>query len=364
MVGGQPSRASRIEEAVNTPLLIAAQFRKDRSLHLKALVYTKPGELVYRDEPDPVPGPGEVLVKVEAVGICGSDMHAYHGHDPRRVPPLILGHEVAGTVATGPKQGCRAVINPLITCGRCDYCENGRSNLCPKRELIGMRLPGAYADYVSIPIENIIEIPDGFSAVHAALTEPAAAALHALNLARKRSDRPLAELKTLVIGGGAVGLLAALLLEAYGCKRVVLSETNALRRESAARWASCQVHDPINDPELTSDDFELIIDAVGGSVTRKVAMRAVKPGGIFVHIGLMDAGGELDIRKLTLFEIDLIGIYTYTPSDMRAAANTLETGLLGNLGWIETRSLSDGAKAFDDLDSERTAAAKIVLLPG
>jgi alcohol dehydrogenase len=350
MVGGQPSRISRIEEAVNGLLLIAAHFRKNRGLHLKALVYTKPDEVVYRDEPDPVPGPGEVLFKVGAVGICGSDMHAYHGHDPRR--------------ASGPKEGCRAVINPLITCGGCDYCENGRSNLCPKRELIGMRLAGAYADYVSIPIKNLIEIPDSFSAVHAALTEPAAAALHSLNLARKRSDRPLAELKTLVIGGGAVGLLAALLLRAYGCKQVVLAETNALRRESAAKWASCQVHDPIHDPELTSDDFELIIDAVGGAVTRKVAMRAVKPGGIFVHIGLMDSGGELDIRKLTLFEIDLIGIYTYTPSDMRAAANALEIGLLGNLDWIETRRLSDGAKAFDDLDNERTAAAKIVLLPG
>jgi 2-desacetyl-2-hydroxyethyl bacteriochlorophyllide A dehydrogenase len=229
--------------------------------------------------------------------------------------------------------------------------------------LIGMRLPGAYADYVSIPAKNLIEIPDDFSAVHAALTEPAAAALHCLNLARKRSDRPLAELKTLVIGGGAVGLLAALLLRAYGCKQVVLAETNVLRRKSAAKWAGCEVHDPINDPELASDCFELIIDAVGGAVTRRMAMRAVKPGGIFVHIGLMDNGGELDIRKLTLFEIDLIGIYTYTHSDMKAAANALEAGLLGNLDWIETRSLSDGAKAFDDLDNERTAAAKIVLLP-
>jgi len=92
-----------------------------------------------------------------------------------------------------PKKG--AVINPLITCGRYDYCENGRSNLCLKHELIGMRLSGAYADYVSIPTKNLIEIPDSFSAVHAALTEPAAAALHSLNLARKRSDRPLAELE-------------------------------------------------------------------------------------------------------------------------------------------------------------------------
>ena len=331
---------------------------------MKALVYTKNNEVVYRDEPDPVPGPGEVLLKVEAVGICGSDMHAYHGHDPRRVPPLILGHEVAGTMASGPKKGSRAVINPLITCGSCAYCDSGLSNLCSERELIGMRLAGAYAEYVAIPPRNLIEIPKEMNAVHASLAEPAAAALHALNLARIKSHRPLAELKTLVIGGGAVGFLAALILKGYGCDQIVLAETNALRRESAQKHVGCRVHDPITDPPLGDDRFDLIIDAVGGGVTRKMARAAVKLGGIFVHIGLMDSAGELDIRKLTLFEITLIGVYCYTPADMRAATKTIETGMLGSLDWVETRPLSEGAKAFDDLDKGRIAAAKVVLIPG
>jgi len=100
---------------------------------MKALVYTKADEVVYRDEPDPVPGAGQVLVKVAASGICGSDMHAYHGHDPRRVPPLILGHEVAGTVASGEMKGARVVINPLITCGNCTYCESGRTNIANRK---------------------------------------------------------------------------------------------------------------------------------------------------------------------------------------------------------------------------------------
>ena len=98
---------------------------------MKALVYTKPEEVIYREEPEPAPGKGQVLVKVAASGVCGSDMHAYHGHDPRRVPPLILGHEVAGTVASGKRKGERVVINPLVTCGMCVYCESGRTNLCP-----------------------------------------------------------------------------------------------------------------------------------------------------------------------------------------------------------------------------------------
>lgn len=330
---------------------------------MKALVFTKPEEVVYRDEPDPIPGAGEVLCKVGAVGICGSDMHAWHGHDPRRVPPLILGHEVSGAIASGPHEGKKAVVNPLITCGTCDYCMGGHSNLCPERELIGMRLAGAFADYVSIPSKNLVLLPEDTDIVKASLTEPAAAALHSINLARVKSDRPLAEVKTLVIGGGAIGLLAALFLKAFGARDVVISETNALRRESAAEKTGFVVHDPASDDGLPADSFGLVIDAVGGAVTRSSAMKAVRPGGIVVHVGLMDSKDGLDVRKLTLQEITLFGVYTYTMADVKAAADAIYKGLLGGMDWIETRPLSKGADAFSDLDQGLCKAAKLVLIP-
>jgi threonine dehydrogenase-like Zn-dependent dehydrogenase len=112
---------------------------------MKALVYTGPLAVAYRDEPDPVAGPGEAVLAVEAVGICGSDMHGYHGHDPRRVPPLVLGHEAVGRVVGGARER-RVVVNPLITCMRCDACLGGRANLCAERTLIGMNRPGAFAE--------------------------------------------------------------------------------------------------------------------------------------------------------------------------------------------------------------------------
>jgi alcohol dehydrogenase len=329
---------------------------------MKALVYTKANEVVYRDEPDPVPGEGQVLVKVAASGICGSDMHAYHGHDPRRVPPLILGHEVAGTVASGDRKGARVVINPLITCGRCGYCESGRTNLCAKRELIGMRVAGAYSEYVAISERNLVHIPDSFDLVNASLAEPAACALHTLNRARMQSARPLAELRALVIGGGAIGMLSALLLASYGCRQVTVAEINTLRREMVARSVDCTVHDPSTDPELAEDSFELVVDAVGGGVTRSLASRVVAPGGVFAHIGLMDRDG-LDIRKVTLQEVSLIGIYTYTREDFRAAVGALAGGMYGDLEWVETRPLSDGPRAFADLDKGIIPAAKLVLVP-
>ena len=137
---------------------------------MKALYYTATRETAFRNSPDPVAKAGEALMAVEAVGICGSDMHAWHGHDPRRVPPMILGHEAAGRVLKGPLAGQRVVVNPLISCGLCQYCSGGRSNLCPERELVGMRIPGAFAERLTLPARNLIPVPEGMDAAKAALT--------------------------------------------------------------------------------------------------------------------------------------------------------------------------------------------------
>jgi len=328
---------------------------------MKALVYTKPLEVTYRDEPDPVAPTGEALVRIDAVGICGSDMHGYHGHDPRRVPPLVLGHEAAGEVIAGTWKGRRVVLNPLVTCGRCDYCRGGRANLCAQRKLIGMNRPGAFAELIAMPEENLIEAPAGMSATAAAVTEPAATALHAVHLGQRVLPRPMSEAKLLVLGGGSVGLLSALWAQAMGGRAVLLGETNALRRASAQR-AGVEAYDPLStQPDENASD--LVIDAVGAKVTRQAAIRAVRPGGVLVHIGLLDSTGESDWRKITLQEITAIGTYTYTAVDLAASAAALHAGRLGKLAWVEERPLSEGARAFADLDHGRTAAAKIVLRP-
>lgn len=330
---------------------------------MNALVYTKPYEVIYREEPDPIPGDGESVIQVQAAGICGSDLHAYYGHDPRRVPPLILGHEAAGTVVTGEQAGNRVVINPLITCGVCEYCREGRSNLCPKRDMIGMKREGAFAELVAVPSENLLPLPEGMDWVTASIIEPTATVVHAFKLAELSSQRPLSERKSLVIGGGAIGLLSALLLKGYGCLDIVISEINPHRRKSASTWAECDIHDPMTEPGLPDNNFDLVVDAVGGELTRKMAVQCIKPGGTILHIGLMDSKGVLDIRKITLSEINIIGVYTYTPDDLKTAIDTLHSGILGDLGWIKTYSLSDGPKAFEDLHKGNTASAKVVLLP-
>lgn len=330
---------------------------------MKALVYTGRDEVRYREEPEPHVADGEVLIRIDAVGICGSDLHAYHGHDPRRVPPMILGHELAGEILAGPGRGRRVTVNPLIACGHCEYCVQGRNNLCSNRTMIGMTRPGGFAERMSTAASSVIDIPQDMTARAAALTEPAATTLHALNLSMRAMLRPPAECRVLVLGAGAIGLLAALLLRSYGCRDLRLAETNPLRRASAETAAGCAAYDPLQGGGPAENSMDLVIDAVGNKATRNAAFAAAKPGSVIMHIGLADWASEIDMRKLTLAELTLLGTYTYTTADLRAAARSLHDGAFGDLAWVEERPLAEGARAFADLHAGRSAAAKIVLRP-
>jgi 2-desacetyl-2-hydroxyethyl bacteriochlorophyllide A dehydrogenase len=327
---------------------------------MKALVYTASEEMTFRDEPEPTLGPGDALIAVESVGICGSDIHAYMGHDERRVPPLILGHEAVGTVLEGSSRGRRVVLNPLITCGICDECLGGRQNLCAERDLVGMYRAGAFAEKIVIPERNLIPVPDGMSSDHATLTEPGATGLHAVALAERIVSRPLSESRALVFGAGSVGLLTALLLKDKGVAEVVIAETNSLRREVVERHCDFELLDPAKS-KPDAQKFDCVFDAVGGAVTREQAVAATKSGGVIVHAGLMDNKGSMDVRSMTLREITFVGTYTYTPIDLRATLQKLNSGALGTLAWIEQRPIAQGAAAFSDLLQGRCPAPKVVL---
>jgi len=331
---------------------------------MKALVYTQPGRMELQERPMPELVDGEVVLRIEAVGICGSDLHAWHGHDPRRQPGLVLGHEFVGRIersaAPGFEPGSRWTGNPLIVCGTCEYCVQGRNNLCANRTMVGMTRPGAYAEYMSIPAPSLVALPPDLPSVAAALTEPAATAWHAINLSMRALVRPLHECRVLVIGGGAIGMLAGLLLIHLGVRELTVTELNPKRREALARAIGCAAIDPREAP-LEEARFDFVIDAVGSKVTREQAFRSVKPGGVIMHVGLQDWASEIDMRKLTLAEISLLGTYTYTTADLRATVDALQRGVFGDLAWVEERRLDEGPQAFVDLDRGASAAAKIVL---
>jgi 2-desacetyl-2-hydroxyethyl bacteriochlorophyllide A dehydrogenase len=205
-------------------------------------------------------------------------------------------------------------------------------------------------------------MPQDMPAAHAAVTEPAATALHAINLSMRALVRPVQECRVVILGGGAIGMLAALLLKNYGCMDVTVAEVNPLRRQQIEQFAQVKTYNP---KETSPDEnaFDYVMDAVGSKITRNTAFASVKAGGVIMHIGLQDWASEIDMRRLTLAEITLLGTYTYTTADLRATVKLIHQGAFGNLAWLDSRPLSEGAQAFQDLDQGRAASAKVILCP-
>ncbi len=320
---------------------------------MKALVYTGVETLEYRAVADPVANQGETLVRIDSVGICGSDMHAYLGHDERRPAPLILGHEGAGVTSDGR----RVTINPLVTDPTSAASRSGRENLCPSRQIISMPpREGAFAEWVAIPEGNLVAVPDHITFEQAALAEPIAVSWHAVRLGLA-AMHPADQRRAHVLGGGAIGVAAALALKAMDVNEVTMSEPNVARAEYLRKVCGINV---VAEPEK---NVPLVIDAVGFASTRAAACAVVSPGGVILHIGLGSSEGGLDIRRITLQEITLIGTYTYTAQDFRDTCEAMFEGRLGALDWFETRALTDGAAAFSDLRAGTTHAPKIILKP-
>lgn len=316
---------------------------------MKALVQTAPYRLEIRD----VPTPEADVVRVALCGVCGSDMHAYAGHDPRRPTPIVLGHEIAGIDATG-----RAVtVNPLATCGTCAYCTSGRDNLCPERKILSMPpREGGFAEAVSAPARYCVAIPDGVPLEAAALAEPLACGWHAVRLARRIA--PLG--RALVLGGGAIGLGAALALVAQGAEAVTVVEPNAARADRLRGLDGVRVTD-------TPGAAETVIDAVGIDATRAAAFAAVRPGGVIAHIGLGGGTGGFDPRYATLQEVTFFGTYTYTAEDFRETAAAIFDGRLPVVRHLDAlvavRPMAEAPDVFAALAEGRIAAPKVLLAP-
>ena len=333
---------------------------------MHALVYTDTQTLIYREEKSPEIQKGESIVKVSASGICGSDMHAYHGRDNRRIPPLILGHEISGTIDKGKKIGKKVVLNPLITCDSCNYCKNGREHLCQKRIILGMNRPierqGGFAEYVSIPDKNVYELPKQLNIKEAPIAEPCAVALHAVELGEKKLFKPIENNNVLVIGAGAIGLLCGLILSKIkNCKNIVIVEPNNKRLKESLKYLDADGFKP-SSKSIYDDNFDIVFDTVGLETTRQQAIKSIKPGGTIIHIGLTQPTGSFDFRKATLQEITFIGTYCYTNKDFEKTLNILNNKEIGSLDWIEYRQLKEGSLAFKEIHDGSCASPKIILL--
>jgi L-iditol 2-dehydrogenase len=336
---------------------------------MQALVYSDWDQLEVREVPEPVCGPAEAIVQVAACGICGSELGSFAHRSPRRPPPLVMGHEFSGTIvalgerAEGLRVGERVVVNSLVHCGECDLCRRDLSHLCRNRQVFGMHRPGAFAERVAVPANIVFPLPSTVGSVEGALVEPLANGLHVLALVRG----PLEQ--TLIFGAGTIGLMCLQATRAAGVRHVVVTDTNAGRRAVALQLGADAALDPGETRvvdwarERTACGFDLCIDAVGTAATKQDAVRAARPGGEIVWIGLHEDESPLSSYDLILSERRLTGSYGATEADLRRAIGLLAAGRIRTQGWVETFPLGEGDQVFRAALRQELPGVKAMLCP-
>src|SRR6266700_4200775 len=326
---------------------------------VKALVWHGPGSMSVDDIAEPRPKAGEVLVASEAAGICGSEVEGYLGRMPNRVPPLVMGHEFAGTVAevgegVDPSwAGKRVAIAPIVGCGRCRYCARGDRNLCPDRYLVGIAVPGGFSARVAVAERCLFEIPADMDARLGALVEPLANGVHAI-----RSAAPDGVAHAVVIGAGTIGLACMQAALLHGIAEVEVVERHPARRGHALRLGAQNAHASGSEVEPGVD---LVIDAVGADATRLLAIDLLGPAGTAVFIGLHDDETALPWHRIVRGNHTIKGVFGYSDSDFQQALDWLADGRAGIGDLRALVPLDDGPRAFETLAKGPTDDIKVFL---
>ncbi len=316
---------------------------------MSALVYEAPLQMNMRQVPIPVIQPDEALIRVAYSGICGSELSGYEGKNSLRKPPLIMGHEFSGHIeAIGSAVdrpeltvGAAVTANPLVSCRQCRYCLSGKQQLCPKRKLLGAHVPGSNAELVSIRADALFVIPTEMPLATAALAEPAACAIHAAALAA-----PAPGEQALVVGAGPIGLLVIQALADRGIRQIFCIDLNAERLAMAEKLEAV----PATFESLASEPVDIVMDAVGASVTRQGCARVVRSGGRIVWIGLHESDTPLPVNDFIRREITTHGSFAYTPIDFEDALHMLaQKRITLEDEWTQIEPLQNGTACYEKL---------------
>jgi L-iditol 2-dehydrogenase len=344
---------------------------------MKALQLSKYLQLEMVEIPAPKPGPGELLVRVAACGICGSDVHGYDGSSGRRIPPIVMGHEAAGRVAgwgagvNGWSEGERVTFDSTIYCGTCRYCVRGDINLCDRRQVLGVscadyRCAGAFADYVVVPERIVYRLPEKLSFAEAAMLEATAVAVHAVALTKiSTGDRAL------VLGAGMIGLLTAQALRAAGCASVMVADVDASRLELAAKVGAtetvCASGDELVAEILRRTDgvgVDVAIECVGIDPTVRAAVEAVRKGGTVTLVGNIAPTVTLPLQRAVTRQIRLQGSCA-SAGEYPQSIELMSSGAIRVKPLITAIApLEEGPQWFARLHGREANLMKVVLTPG
>jgi threonine dehydrogenase-like Zn-dependent dehydrogenase len=334
---------------------------------MKGIVWHGPEQMSVEEVPEPTVEPGTVVVRPTAAGICGSEIEGYLGRMGNRTPPLVMGHEFAGTVtevgegADESLLGRLVAVNPLSSDGTCRLCLAGLTNLCPNRKLVGIHSPGGFAEYTLVPAANVYPLPDGVEARTGALAEPLANGVHAARLGGASVEHAV------VIGAGTIGLMCLQAAVLDGLPEVHAVEPVGARREQALALGAVAAHESGEEARGALDGpteglgADLVIDAVGAETTRRMALDLLRPGGRVVYIGLHDDDTSLGFHDVVRGQLDLQGSYAYTAEDYEQALEWLVDGRAGIGELPPVLPLDEGPDAFADLVRGPSARVKVFL---
>jgi threonine dehydrogenase-like Zn-dependent dehydrogenase len=289
-----------------------------------------------------------VLLGVSAAGVCGSDIHGFLGHSERRKPGLVMGHEAVATIldvhssVDGWRRGQRVSFNPLLSCGQCRACLEGRQNLCPTWTLFGMdRLHGAYAERVAVPARQLRALSEELSEHEAVLAEPMAVVIHAFRLGLVAAPHALA-----IVGGGAIGSLALILAKLRGISKVCVVDVNDARLEAARRLGA-----------------DAVVEAVGTAATRRTAVALAAKGARLILLGLAENDTPLPWVDMIRNEQTLFASFAYAPRDFLDSVDLIESRRVDIRAWTEVRPLEDGQAGFVKMARDPGATLKLLLKP-
>lgn len=343
---------------------------------MKALIHTKPYCFEYSDFPEPAAGDDEVLIRVKACGICGSDVHGFTGKTGRRIPPLIMGHEAAGVVEDKGKnvkdfkKGDRVCFDSTVYCNKCQPCRNGLFNRCDKRQVLGVSTPefkrhGAFAEYVAVPSWIVFKIPDNMSFIQAAFLEPASIGTHAGNRPPISSEDTV-----VVIGGGTIGLFVMQAAKLRGAAKVIVVDINEFRLGLASKLGADKVINPLKSnlkemvfKETKNKGADVTFEVVGYAQTFRNGISITKTGGHLVAVGNLEQTAEFNLQELVARELTFRGSYA-SSGEFSECIGLVASGKINIEPLIsDVLPLEDGASAFERLYKAEENLLKIVLEP-
>lgn len=348
---------------------------------MKALLLTQEKQLEISDVPSPELSGDTVLVRVAACGICGSDVHGFDGSSGRRIPPLVMGHEAAGTVervgadVEGIQPGDRVTFDSTVYCGECAFCQQGKINLCDARQVLGVscgdyRRHGAFAELVAVPSRIVYQLPDDLPFEQAALIEAVSVAVHAVGMHTSDGNQIAAGQTAVVVGAGMIGLLIVQALRAAGCEQVIAVDIDDDRLRMAEQLgaanvinaknldASAEVH------ELTGGvGAPIVLEAVGTTATIRAAIESACKGGAVTLVGNISPDVEIPLQSVVTREITLQGSCA-SAGEYPRCMELMASGAIDVTPLISaTAPLETGAEWFDRLYRREPGLMKVVLTP-